>query len=362
MAKNYYDILGVSKSADKEEIKRAFHKLAHKYHPDKKGGDETKFKEINEAYQVLSNAEKRQQYDAFGSTDNFARGGGAGAGGFDFSGFAQNGGGEFDFGDIFSEFFSAGGRGATRQRRGRDISVDIQIPFAEAVFGTEREILINKIGTCATCSGSGAKPGSKAKVCPTCNGKGQVHETRRSFFGAFSTTGECATCHGRGQVPEEVCPECGGLGARKQSQSIKILVPPGIENGEMIRLAGQGEAAPGGVAGDLYVRVHVEADKVFRREGANLLMDLPVKLTDSLLGTEMEIATLDGATKGQAAKLKVKIPAGINYGELLRVHERGVPIRPNKRGDLLIRIVIKTPTRLSKKATNLIKELKDEGI
>lgn len=354
MAKNYYDILGVDKNASKDEIKKAFHKLAHKYHPDKNGGDEAKFKEVNEAYQVLSDDRKRQQYDTFGSA------GGAGFdpnnfGGFDFSGFARNadGGIEFDLGDIFGEFFG-GGRN-NRVRRGRDISVDIQISFAEAVFGTERKVLINKVAACEHCAGSGAEPGTKTKSCPTCNGAGKVEQQRRSFLGTFTTTKPCDTCYGKGVVPETPCKTCGGVGVREKSEEVTIRVPPGIETGEMLRMTNQGEAVPGGVNGDLYVRIHVEKHSLFRREGANLHMNLDVKLTDAALGAEYVIDTLDGA-------LNLKIPAGISSGEILRVRNKGVPVKAGKRGDLLIKIVIKTPAKLSRKAKKLFEELKEEGL
>ncbi|MFA5319105.1 MAG: DnaJ domain-containing protein, partial [Candidatus Paceibacterota bacterium] len=229
MSKDYYKTLGVEKKASKEEVKKAFHKLAHKYHPDKQGGDEQKFKEINEAYQILSDDNKRAQYDQFGSgafngagpgPGGGGFGGQGGWGGFDFSGF-QNGGGfsaqggpasgwEFDLGDIFGDFFGGQGRGQTQARRGRDISVDIQISFKEAVFGTERNILITKVSQCESCHGSGAEAGSQMKKCPTCGGKGKVNETRRSIFGVFQSSRICDTCLGRGEVPEKKCPTCKG--------------------------------------------------------------------------------------------------------------------------------------------------------
>lgn len=348
--KNYYDILGVQRNATKDEIKKAFHKLAHKYHPDKKGGDEAKFKEINEAYQILSDEQKRAQYDNFGA----AGGGPGGMGGFDFSGF-QGAGAEgihFDLGDIFGEFFG-GNRG--RARRGRDISVDIQIPFAEAIFGTERTVLINKVGTCEACSGSGAAPESKTKQCLTCQGRGRIRESRQTFFGAFNAERECPTCAGRGQIPETPCSICRGAGVRQKAEEVRIAIPAGIQDGEMIRMANQGEATQSGVAGDLYIRIHVERHTHLRRDGENLIMDLPIKLTTALLGADEQIKTLDG-------QLTLKIPAGISHGELLRVRGRGVPSRGGKRGDLLVRIVIKTPTKLSRKAKTLIENLKEEGL
>jgi molecular chaperone DnaJ len=361
MAKDYYEILGVDRKASKDEIKKAFHKLAHKYHPDKEGGDEAKFKEINEAYQILSDDAKRAQYDAYGYGFNGSGGsgpGGFGGGfeGFDFSGFGNGGQGgiEFDLGDIFSEFFGDGRRG--REKRGRDISVDIQITFKEAIFGTERKILINKIAECDTCHGSGAAVGSKTKKCQTCDGKGVIREARRSFFGQVMTTRECPTCHGRGEMPEKLCNVCGGEGVVKKNTEVILNIPAGIENGEMIRLSGQGEAVSGGSPGDLYVKVHVEKHPVFTREGVNLLMNLNVKLTDAITGADYPIETLDG-------KLTVKIPEGISSGEILRIKGKGVPYnRGTKRGDLYVKVIVKTPTKLSKRAKQLVEELKKEGI
>lgn len=357
MAKDYYNILGVEKNSSKEEIKKAFHKLAHKYHPDKKGGDENKFKEINEAYQILSDDSKRSQYDAYGAAGaNFSGQQGGFGGGFDFSNFAgQNGQGfQFDLGDIFGDMFG-GSRTGRGEKRGRDISVDIQISFTESVFGTQRKVLINKVGICDTCKGNGAASGSKLISCKTCAGKGQIQETRRSFLGTFTTARECATCAGSGQVPEKPCATCSGRGVLKKTEELQIIIPAGMENGEMIRMSNKGEAVTRGVSGDLYVRVHVEPHAIFRRDGLNLTMDLPVRLTDALLGSEYEIETLEG-------KLKVKIPEGITYGEILRVKGRGVPARNNKRGDLLIKVLVKTSAKLSKKAKSLVEELKKEGI
>ncbi len=354
MAKDYYKILGVDKQANKDEIKKAFHKLAHKYHPDKKGGDEAKFKEASEAYQVLSDDTKRRQYDQFGQA-GFA-GGGQGAGAWDFSNFSgfSNMGGEmeFDLGDIFTDFFSAGG---TRVRRGRDISVDIQISFKESVFGTERELLINKLGVCDTCHGKGAAPGSATKTCSVCGGKGKIRETRNSFLGSIATVKTCDKCHGTGQVPEKPCPACAGSGVMKKNESIKVVVPPGIENGEMIRLSGSGEAAVGGLTGDLYVKVHVERHPTLRRDGTNLVTDINIKISDTLLGGEQLIETLDGP-------LTVKIPEGVAPGEILRVRGKGVPISASKRGDLLIKVNLKPPKKLSRQARSLAEKLKEEGV
>lgn len=356
--KNYYEILGVKKGASKEEIKKSFHKLAHKYHPDKKDGDEAKFKEINEAYQILSDDQKRAQYDQFGSYNGPQGGPGAGQGGFggfDFSGFQNGQGFEFDLGDIFGDFFGGGQGTQHRQKRGRDISVDIQISFSDSIFGTERQVLISKISTCDHCKGNGGEPGSALKKCSTCNGQGKINENKRSIFGTFATTRECETCHGRGEIAEKKCQTCSGVGVLKKNEEIKIVIPAGIESGQMIRLTGKGEAVPGGISGDLYVKVYVEKDSIFRRSNQNLEMTLDIKLTEALLGGERNLKTLDG-------DLTLKIPAGISSGEILRVRERGVPIKGSKRGDLLVKINIKTPTKLSKQAKKIIEELREEGI
>jgi molecular chaperone DnaJ len=351
--KDYYQILGVGRDASPEEIKKAFHKLAHQHHPDKKGGDEAKFKEINEAYQILSSQEKRAQYDQFGQAGMGGGGFNPNDFGFDFSGFTNQGGGfEFDLGDIFGNIFS-GGRSQTP--RGRDISVDIQIPFADAVFGVSRKVLINKVSACDHCQGNGAEPGSKKKSCQICGGQGKVHEVKRTILGQISTTRVCDRCQGRGEVPETPCRTCAGQGVLKKSSEIQINIPAGIENGEMIRLTGQGEAVAGGQTGDLYVKVHVEPHKHFRREGANLLMDLEIKLSESLLGGERKIETLDGI-------VDLKIPDGTSSGEVLRIRERGVPTPRGKRGDLYVKILIKTPQKLSTKVKKIIDELKKEGL
>jgi len=354
MKKDYYDMLGVSKSASKEDIKKAFRKLAHKYHPDKKDGDEAKFKEVNEAYQILSDDKKRAEYDTYGQTF----GGAGGAQGFDgfggFGGFDPSSAGvEFDLGDIFDQFFGGGG-GRGGMRRGNDISIGIEIPFTEAVFGTTRTVLVTKTSACSSCEGTGAKKGASMKTCSTCNGKGKVHEARRSPFGTFSVSRTCDACGGTGQIPEEVCATCKGAGVVRNREEIRIVVPEGIEDGAMIRMSGKGEAVPRGTTGDLYVNVRVMPDKTFSRQGLDLVMHLPIKLSDALLGTHRTVVTLDG-------EIEVTIPAGISFGETLRIRGKGVPSR-GSRGDLLIKLTIEMPKKLSKKAKDLIESLKKEGI
>ena len=368
MAKDYYEILGITRNASPEEVRKAFHKLAHKYHPDKKGGDENKFKEVNEAYQILSDDRKRQAYDHYGEERNTGSWTGPNAGGdwqFDFSGFSAPGGptsgwdagqgAQFDLGDLFSEFFGDGQGGRRRQRRGRDISVDIQVSFAEATFGSERNLLIAKISHCDHCNGTGAEVGSPQRQCAACNGRGQIRETRRSLLGSVSAVRTCEKCAGVGKVPEKHCAACGGPGVLKKNEEIKMVIPPGVNDGEMIRLSGRGEAAAHGTAGDLYIKVHVEKHPVFRREGEHLAMDLPVKLSDAILGAEQEIKALDG-------QIKVKIPEGVASGEILRVKGRGVPTGPGRRGDLYIHLKVKTPEKISKKARQLVENLRVEGL
>lgn len=357
MSKDYYDTLGVNKGASKEEIKKAFHKAAHKYHPDKNNGDDKKFKEVNEAYQTLSDDQKRSQYDRFGSEgpQGFTGNQGGGFGGFDFTG--QNGGVEFDMGDlgdIFGDFFGGGGRGR-QVRRGRDISTEIDLTFRESIFGVSKKISISKQSACDTCQGTGAKPGTKMNTCKTCNGQGQVREVKRSILGSFQSVKTCEACHGKGQVPSEKCGTCNGAGVYKKNVELDVKVPAGINNGEMLRHNGMGEAVQGGQTGDLYIKMNIKSHPVFKRDGLNLTMDLQINLTDALLGMNYNLQTLEEDT------ISVKIPEGINNGELLRVRGKGVPSNRG-RGDIIIRILIKMPTKLSKKSKELIEELKKEGI
>lgn len=359
MQKDYYQILGVEKKANADEIKKAFRKLAHKYHPDKSGGDETKFKEASEAYSVLSNDKKRAEYDAYGRVfSDGAAGGGAGAGqaggfgGFDFSGFAEQ---DFDINDIFGGLGDIFGGGRSRAKRGRDISIDIEIPFRDSVFGTERKVLLTKLSQCKVCSGSGAKESTEMQKCQVCNGNGKIHETKSSLIGTFTSVRVCSSCRGMGKVPKEKCKKCHGDGVLRQEEEINITIPAGIDNGEMIRMTGAGEAITGGMSGDLYIKLHIQQDPVFRKEGANLTMSLNVKLSDALLGSEYTLNTLDGA-------LTIKIPAGISFGEMLRVKGKGVPVGRGRRGDLLIKMNITLPQRLSRNAKKLVDEMRKEGI
>lgn len=356
--KDYYQILGVEKGASEDDIKKAFRSLAHKYHPDKKGGDEAKFKEVSEAYAVLSDSKKRAQYDQYGAYT--AGGQSGGFGGFDFSDFARNFQGaegfngqgvEFDLGDIFGDFFG-GGR---KSRRGRDISMDVEILFRDAIFGTERRILVTKTALCDSCTGSGAKKGTSMATCASCNGKGQIRESRNTFFGNFATTRTCPTCKGRGETPKEACPECRGEGALRKQEEVHVIIPGGVEDGEMIRMPGRGEALPGAQAGDLYIKIHVRADKLFTRDGNNLVTALTIKLTDALLGAEYQLQTLDGDTT-------LTVPQGVTQGEFLRIRGRGVPHGRGSRGDLLVRVDIEFPKKLSRAAKEAVEKLRSEGL
>lgn len=359
---DYYERLGVSKTASKDEIKKAFHKLAMKHHPDKNKGDDTEFKKINEAYQTLSDDSKRAQYDQFGHAGaNMGGGYGGGQqggfGGFDFSGF-QNGNVEFDMGDIgdiFGEFFGGDGGRRTQARRGSDIQTEMHISFEEAVFGIKRTVSLEKKSVCDTCDGNGAKKGTTQKTCTTCNGRGKIIETKRSILGSFQSERACDTCYGTGKIPEEKCGECKGAGIVRKHERIDVSIPAGIEHGQVVRLQGMGEAMPRGTAGDLYIRITVAPHKVWRREGLNLTSDLEIKMSEALLGSTRNIETLDGV-------VDIKIPEGITHGEILRIKGKGVPDGRSHRGDIMLRVKIKFPAKLSKKARTLIEELREEGL
>jgi molecular chaperone DnaJ len=309
----------------------------------------------------LSDEKKRREYDAYGQSfpGGMPQGGAGGFGGFDFSGFQQgfgNGGVDFDFGDIFGDIFGGARNGRGRMPRGRDISIDLEIPFKDSVFGTTRTVLIAKVSTCDICHGSGAKPGTDLETCKVCNGAGQVHETRNSILGQFTSVRPCVNCDGVGKIPKEKCTECKGHGVKRMEVELKITIPAGIDNGEMIRMPQQGEAVKTGVAGDLYVKIHVKPHATFRRDGSNLLMNLPVKMTDALLGTTVTIETLEGKM------LEVKIPPMKKAEEHLRVAGKGIPSEGGRRGDLIIRLEVALPQKLSSTAKKTVEGLKSEGL
>ncbi|MBN2050874.1 MAG: molecular chaperone DnaJ [Spirochaetales bacterium] len=360
MAKrDYYEVLGVSKSASQEDIKKAYRKLAIQFHPDKNAGDkhsEERFKEATEAYEVLSNEKKRQAYDQFGFAGVEGMGGGEGS--HDFSSVFR------DFEDIFGDmggFFNSffGGGSSSRRRgqssayqRGADLRYNLEISFKDAVFGTKTEISYTKRVQCSACSGSGAESGSGKKMCPTCGGTGQV---RRSS-GFFSIASTCATCGGEGYIIEHPCKVCGGTGTERRTQRIKVTIPPGIESGKRISIPGQGDAGPnGGAPGDLYVFISVEPHTYFEREGNDLYCVIPISVSQAALGAEITVHTLD------EKKIKVKIPAGTQNGKILRLKNEGVPFlhNQNKRGDMYIKIAVQIPTKLSVKAKKVFQELSE---
>ena len=356
--KDYYKILGVEKNASKDEIKKAFRKMAHEYHPDKNKGNEEaskKFKEATEAYSVLSDDSKRKQYDTFGST-NFNQGNTGGFGGFDFSQFNQGFGGqgfEFDLGDIFGDFFGGGNR--QKRNRGADISVDIRISFRESVFGVEKDIQISRPTKCKTCRGTGGEVNSGTKTCANCNGKGKINEMKRTIMGSFATSRICDICHGEGKIPNTICHTCRGNGIVEDRETIVIKVPAGTNSGEMLRLNQMGEAIKGGESGDLYVRIHVDSHPTITRVNNDLVINLNIKLSKALLGGEEIVQTLDG-------DIILTIPEGTNTGDILKIKGKGVSNERGKRGDFLINIRVLIPKKLSKEQRMGIEKLKEGGL
>lgn len=349
--RDYYEVLGVSKDASADELKKAFRKAAVKYHPDKEGGDEAKFKEVNEAYEVLKDSQKRQRYDQFGH----AGVGGASGGGNPFEGFGgQNV--HFDFGDgglgdIFGQFF--GGGGSSRQRgpkKGRDVEASLELTFEEAIFGVEEKISLDMEDECSHCKGDTVEPGFSLKTCPTCQGAGQQTRVMNTMFGAIQQAVTCETCHGRGQVPEKACSVCHGKGTERRKQTVTLKVPAGIDDGATIRLSGRGEAVGRGHRGDLYIHIRVRAHKKFTREGNIILSDEHISMVDAALGAEIDVETVDG-------KIRMKVPAGTQSGTDFKLSEHGVPqMRGAGRGPHIVTIIVDTPTKLTKKQKELLED------
>ena len=357
--KDYYDILGLSKSASADEIKRAYRKKAHEFHPDKGNGNADKFKEVNEAYQVLGDEGKRQQYDQFGTTFNQAGAGGYNPqggnpfGGFDFGG---QQGFDFDLGDIFGDLFGGQRQRAARQNRGIDLEMGLKITFEEAVFGVEKNITLEKRDVCKTCGGNGAQPGTKVITCPKCHGQGQIRTQRRTMFGTIASSVACDRCDGLGKVPEKPCHTCGGSGNLRQEKTIAVKIPAGIDNGQRVRIPGEGEAGyRGSSPGDLFLAVTVTPNKEFTRDGFNLLKELPVSFTQATLGAKLIVKTLDG-------DIELKIPSGTQNATVMKVKNHGVPHldNPSRRGELLITVRVIVPKKLSKKEKQLLNELAKE--
>jgi molecular chaperone DnaJ len=345
---DYYEILGVARTDNEEEIRKAFRKKAMQYHPDRnKSADaEEKFKEINEAYQVLADAKKRAQYDRFGQA-------GVGSnGGFDrpFEGFDGFGG----FGDIFDSFFGdATTRRAREPQRGGDLQQRVVLSFQEAVFGAEREVEVPRLEDCQRCSGAGTEPGTSVKSCATCRGNGQVRRTQRSVFGQFAHIGACPTCQGRGSIIETPCTQCRAAGVERRQRRIVVHIPAGVEHGMQVRLTGQGDAGRnGGPPGSLYVYMEVEPHPVFRREGYDLLYPMSVNLAEAALGVEREVPTLDGDPE------VLKIPQGTQPGAEFRIKGKGIPhLEDHRRGDLRVQVNLQVPRSLSSHQRKLLEEL-----
>lgn len=369
--KDYYDTLGVDKNATQDEIKKAFRKLAHEHHPDKKGGNESKFKEANEAYGILNDEKKRAQYDQFGNANANGFGGGQGGSsgfeGFDFSGFGfgsqgaqgQNGSFEFDLGDIFGSMFGGGGRerNSRGSKRGQDIQVDTELSFKDSIFGVEKEIQVTKHSTCNTCRGTRAEPGSEMHNCGICHGKGQVIKQQRSVFGMVENVVTCDECFGTGKIPKIKCKTCKGRGLELKKDIIQVLIPSGVESGETLRVRNKGEAITGGENGDLYIKIYVKKDTKFKKNGFDLYSDLKIKISDAVLGGEIKFENLDEI-------FIVKIPETITHGEVLRIRGKGVPQNKTgegkqiQRGDLMLKIIIEIPRKLSKDQRKLFEELR----
>ncbi len=361
MAKrDYYEVLGVNKDASADEIKKAFRRQAIQYHPDKEGGDEAKFKEVNEAYEVLKDTSKRQRYDQFGHA---GVGGSAASDGNPFAGFGGAGGqnvnfdfGDLGLGDIFESFFGGqnGGRGRG-QARGRDVESRVEITFEEAIFGTEKTIHLDLEDTCEHCKGTTAEPGYELKTCDTCKGAGQVVNVVKTIFGNIQQAAPCPTCHGKGKVPEKVCSVCRGKGTVRKPQDVTLKIPAGIDDGATIRLREHGEAVANGPKGDLYVNVRVKAHKKFTRESDLILSEEHIDMVQATLGTEIEVETVDGP-------LRMKIPAGTQSGTDFKLSSHGVPhLRGSTRGAHIVTIVVDTPQNISKEQRALLEQFDSLG-
>lgn len=355
--RDYYEVLGVSKNASADELKKAFRKKAIEHHPDK-GGDEAKFKEINEAYEVLKDDKKRQRYDQFGHA---GVGSSAASDGNPYAGFGGAGGqninfdfGDLGLGDIFGSFFggNAGG-GQRRKARGNDVQTRLDLSFEQAVFGTEVDLNLTLNDTCEHCKGKTVEPGYEMKTCPTCDGAGQTVRVMRTVLGNIQQAATCETCKGTGKVPEKVCTVCHGSGTQRKSQHIKLKVPAGIDDGATIRLSGHGEAIANGPKGDLYVSIHVKADKKFTREGDLILSEETIDMVDAALGTEITVETVDGP-------VTMKVPAGTQSGTDFKLSNHGVPhMRGKSRGAHIVTVTVETPTKLSKKQQEILRDFKD---
>ena len=340
---NPYDTLGVAKNASADEIKKAYRKLAREHHPDASGGDEARFKEIQGAYDLLSDAEKRQQYDTYGSANG--RMGGAGSGG--------GGGGpqfaDFDLSDLFGGIFGGGGRQrGPVPERGADVETHTTLSFEDSLRGADVRVPVELETACRTCGGTGAEPGTAPTVCPQCGGRGVVSDSQ----GLFSLSHPCPRCRGNGTIVEHPCKTCRGSGRERTTKNFNVKIRPGIKDGARIRVGGKGEAGRnGGPAGDLYVVVHVEPSPLYTRRGDDLIVDVPVRFADAALGASLEVSTPEGA-------ISLKVPAGSQHGKLLKVKGRGAPKSKGGKGDLLARVTLTVPEKVNKRERELLEELR----
>ena len=352
--RDYYEVLGVSRGASEDEIKKAYKKMARKYHPDLNPGDKTaeeKFKEVNEAYEVLSDADKKARYDQYGHAGvdpNFGAGGFGGGfdGSFDFG----------DLGDIFGSFFGGGFGGGRRTnpnapQRGESIRMSIAISFEEAAFGCEKAVTVERYETCDTCHGNGCAPGTSPEVCPDCHGTGTVQVRRQTPMGVFATSSPCPKCGGKGRIIHQPCKDCRGSGMVRKKKTIQASIPAGIDNGQTISIRGQGNAGKnGGPAGDLLITITVRPHELFRREGTSVLCEAPITFTQAVLGAELEIPTIDG-------KVKYTLPEGTQSGTTFRLKGKGIPsINGRGRGDQYVTVYIETPKNLNKEQKEALKK------
>ncbi|MCL2839254.1 MAG: molecular chaperone DnaJ [Defluviitaleaceae bacterium] len=349
--RDYYEQLGVGKDASNDQIKKAYRKMAKQYHPDANPGDkaaETKFKEISEAYNVLSDSSKRQTYDQFGHAA-FEQGGGGGGG---FHGFH----GDIDLGDIFGSFFGGGSRTRPRARRGADMQMRVNIKFEEAVFGATKEVQLQTYDECPTCKGSGAKPGTYPETCKKCNGTGSERVVQQSIFGMVQSTITCSACKGEGKTIKDPCIQCRGQGRVRTSKALEVTIPKGIDNGQSIRLNGKGEfGEKGAPPGDLYITVTISPHKLFTREGSHLYLDIPITFVQAAMGDEISIPTLDGGEE------KYKVKAGTQPGAVIQLRGKGVPNVHNPRavGDLIVKLNVTVPTQMNDKQRELLMSFND---
>ncbi|MEK7561196.1 MAG: molecular chaperone DnaJ [Patescibacteria group bacterium] len=367
MSKDYYTVLGVAHNATKDEIKKAYRKLAHQHHPDKKGGDEARFKELSEAYQILSDDQKRAQYDRFGRV--FDGAGGSRPGGFEWPGggfrmdFGEDHDGQHsDFSDVFEDFMGnifGGGRGRskTNERKGKDIHVDIEVTFTESIFGVKKDIELAKLMRCVRCNGLGGEPGTMLHKCGTCQGAGNVKRTHQTILGALTQVSICAACAGTGQVPETPCSQCRGRRIEQAIERIEVFIPKGMNEGEVLKITGKGEASlAGGIPGDLFIHPYVQPQEMFRRQGDDIVMILSVKLSQAILGDTISAKTLDGG-------IDLKIPEGTQTGDVLRLRGKGAFASSGYgRGNLLIEMKVEMPRKVSRAVKTIIYELKKEGL